>query len=125
MLAEAYIPAGRIDEGLRLLAEALAFGSRTGEGFYLPEVHRTAGALHLSRGDVEQAVACLMKAIDAARQQQAKSLELRAARDLARLWAERGERQRARDLLAPVYGCFTEGFDTPDLKEAKVLLAEL
>lgn len=66
-----------------------------------------------------------MKALEVARAQEARSLELRAAGDLARLWAGRGERARAADLLAPVYGWFTEGFDTADLKEAKALLAEL
>jgi predicted ATPase len=65
------------------------------------------------------------RALDVAHRQQAKSLELRGAKSLARLWARRGERRRGRDLLAPVYGWFTEGFDSPDLADAKALLAEL
>jgi predicted ATPase len=72
-----------------------------------------------------QAEACLRCAIELARRQSARAFELRAANDLARLWAERGERQQAIDLLAPVYGCFTEGFDTADLKDAKALLDQL
>jgi predicted ATPase len=74
---------------------------------------------------LDEGQASLQQAIRIAQDQHAKSLELRAARDLARLWGEQGRRAEARDLLAPVYGWFTEGFDTPDLKEAKALLAEL
>jgi predicted ATPase len=72
-----------------------------------------------------QVEACFCRALEVAREQQAKLWELRAATSLARLWAEQGERQRARDLLAPIYGWFTEGFDTADLKDAKALLDEL
>jgi predicted ATPase len=76
-------------------------------------------------GEDAEAAAWLQRAIDTARGQQAKSLELRAATSLARLWAEQGVRRKARDLLAPIYGWFTEGFDTADLKDAKALLDEL
>jgi predicted ATPase len=76
-------------------------------------------------GEDDEAAAWLQRAIDTARSQRAKSLELRAATNLARLWAERGERHKAHDLLAPVYGWFTEGFDTADLKDAKALLDAL
>jgi predicted ATPase len=75
--------------------------------------------------DVSEVENSFVRALDVARRQQAKSLELRAAASLARLWGEQGRRGEARDLLAPVYGWFTEGFDTPDLKDAKALLDEL
>ena len=74
---------------------------------------------------VHQAEACFQQALDVARGQQAKALELRAALSLSRLWQQQGQREAARALLAPIYGWFTEGFDTPDLQEAKALLAEL
>ena len=77
------------------------------------------------RLDVSEVENSFVRALDVARRQQAKSLELRAAASLARLWGEQGRRGEARDLLAPVYGWFTEGFDTPDLKDAKALLDEL
>ena len=89
------------------------------------ELHRVTGTVLLAENKLDEAQASLRQAIRIAQAQQAKSLELRAARDLARLWGEQGRRTEARDLLAPVYGGFTEGFDTPDLKEAKALLAEL
>ena len=83
------------------------------------------GAVLARTGDVAEAVAWFQQALDTARSQQAKSLELRAATSLAQLWADQGKRAEAYDLLAPVYGWFTEGFDTADLKEAKTLLDEL
>jgi predicted ATPase len=91
------------------------------------EIHRTAGeiALMSPEPDAAKAQAHFERAIAIARAQQAKSWELRAATSLARLWRDHGKRQQARDLLAPVYGWFTEGFDTADLKEAKALLDEL
>jgi predicted ATPase len=79
----------------------------------------------LSRGEFGEGDAWLLKSLQTARQQQAKSLELRAATSLARIWRDQGKRDEARDLLAPVYGWFTEGFDTRDLKEAKAFLDEL
>ena len=92
-----------------------------------PEIHRTAGenALMSPEPDAARAEACFERALAVARQQQAKSWELRAATSMARLWRDQGNRQEARDLLAPVYDWFTEGFDTLDLKEAKALLDEL
>ena len=97
---------------------------QTGARFWEAEVQRLTGELLLRQAvpDEEQAAACFQQALDAARRQQAKSLELRAAMSLARLWQQQGKRAAARDLLAPVYGWFAEGFDTADLQEAKALL---
>jgi predicted ATPase len=81
--------------------------------------------LQLPIPDVPQAEVCFQRALDVARRQQAKALELRAAMSLSRLWQRRGKREEARQVLAEVYGWFTEGFDTPDLQEAKALLEEL
>jgi predicted ATPase len=89
------------------------------------ELHRLTGSVLLAENQLDEGQASLQQAIRIAQAQQAKSLELRAARDLARLWGEQGRRAEARDLLAPVYGWFTEGFDTADLKGAKALLDEL
>jgi class 3 adenylate cyclase/predicted ATPase len=127
LAAEAQSRAGEHREAERSIAAAFdAFASRPDLPF-LVDLHRrrAAIALRASATATANAITDLERALDVARQQQALSLELRAARDLAQLWAERGERQRALDLLAPVYGRFTEGFDTPDLLEAKALLREL
>jgi len=107
----------------------------TGERYYEAELHRQRGELlllhaaqsHPDQGSQAQhdAETCFQQALDVSRQQQAKSLELRAAMSLARLWQHQGKRQAAYDLLAPIYGWFTEGFDTMDLQEAKALLEEL
>ena len=113
------------DAWLRLIGEA---GSESTETWYEAEVNRIAGeiALHVAgAGYGESSNAYFERALAVARQQQAKSWELRAAMSMARLWRDQGKRDEARDLLAPVYGWFTEGFDTLDLKEAKVLLDEL
>jgi len=96
-----------------------------GERFIEAEIHRLHGNLLLAENGSAEAEACYVKALEVARVQQARSLELRAAGDLARLWAERGERVRAADLLVPIYSWFTEGFDTVDLKDAKALLDTL
>jgi predicted ATPase len=96
-----------------------------GQHLSLPEIHRIQGKLLLAGSDGDAAEAAFREALSIARAQQAKSLELRAATSLARLWCGQGRRADAHDLLAPVYGWFTEGFDTLDLKEAKVLLEEL
>jgi predicted ATPase len=100
---------------------------QSGQRFVDAECHWLEGELrlHQTEPDVSQAERCFQQAIDIARQQQARSLELRAAMSLARLWQQQDKRQDAYDLLAPVYEWFTEGFDTADLKEAKVLLDEL
>jgi predicted ATPase len=98
-----------------------------GEKLWEAEVYRTAGdiALLSPEADAAKAEGYFERALAVARQQQAKSWELRAAMSLARLWRDQGKVQEARELLAPVYGWFTEGFDTRDLKEAKALLEEL
>jgi predicted ATPase len=100
---------------------------QTGEHFWEAEQHRLQAELLLAHSAAEQttAAASLHQALEVARRQQAKSLELRAATSLARLWQSQGNRSEAYDLLAPVYGWFTEGFDTADLQEAKALLEEL
>jgi predicted ATPase len=112
------------EAGLPILAEALAIAHNTGECFYEAELYRLKGELLLQQGipDAQQAETCFRHAIDIARQQEAKSLELRAAMSLSRLWQQQGKRAEARELLAPIYGWFTEGFDTADLQEAKALL---
>jgi len=118
---------GQPEEGLRVLTEAEAAAQARGERFMAAELSRCQGELVLRqvRPDVAQAETCFQQALAVARRQQAKSFELRAATSLARLWQQQGKHQEAHDLLAPVYGWFTEGFDTADLQEAKVLLAEL
>jgi predicted ATPase len=109
------------------LAEAVTLVAATEERWCEAELYRLQGALLLqrSRADVGQAEACFQQALDIARRQQAKALELRAALSLARLWQGQGQRAVACQLLAESYGWFTEGFDTADLQEAKALLAEL
>jgi predicted ATPase len=127
LMAEGCERAGYWEKGLSLLGEALDLMERTEQRVWEPEFNRLRGQLLLSRSmenDV-RAEACFRRAIDIARRQSAKSWELRAATSLARVWAEQGERQKANDLLAPVYNWFTEGFDTADLKDAKALLDEL
>ena len=153
LLAEAYGKAGQAEEGLAVLAEALTVVDTSGERFYEAELYRLKGELLLNdeRGmqnderntkaekqgpapihhssfiihRFEEAEACFLKAIEIAQRQQAKSLELRAVMSLARLWQQQGKKEEARQMLADIYGWFTEGFDTVDLKEAKTLLAEL
>src|SRR5262249_33627511 len=113
--------------GLRLLAEALAAFEVSGRGDMLTEAYRLQGEFLLRQAvpEVTRAEACFQQALAVARRQQAKSWELRVAMSLARLWQQQGKRAEAYELLAPLYGWFTEGFDTPDLQEAKALLAEL
>jgi predicted ATPase len=127
LLAEAYRDTGRPAEGLRPIAEALDHVAETNIVYYEPELHRLEAELRLrlDTPDELRAEASLRRALETARLQQAKSWELRAATSLARLWGEQGRRAKARDLIAPVYGWFTEGFDTADLKDAKALLDEL
>ena len=107
------------------LDRAAETAAATGECHYQAELHRLRGAVLAKTGDAAEAASWFQRAIDTARSQQAKSLELRAATSLARLWRDQGKRAEAHDLLAPVYGWFTEGFDTADLKDAKALLDEL
>jgi predicted ATPase len=112
---------------LTVLTDALTLVATTEERWWEAEVYRLKGVLLLQRSlpDVGQAEACFQQALDVARRQQAKALELRAALSLARLWQGQGQPTAARQLLAEIYGWFTEGFDTADLQEAKALLAEL
>jgi predicted ATPase len=126
LLAEAAGHAGQVAEGLRWLAEALAAFEASGRGDLFAEAYRLQGALLLRQAvpEVAQAEACFQQALALARRQQAKSWELRVAMNLARLWRQQGKCAEARELLAPIYSWFTEGFDTPDLQEAKGLLEE-
>jgi predicted ATPase len=124
-LAEAQAKAGRPEEGLTTLAEAFALVEETDERHQEAELYRLRAELLLMQGDEAEAEASLHKAVEVARRQQAKSWELRAAIGLARLWQQQGRMDEARQMLAEVYGWFTEGFDTPDLQEAKALLNEL
>jgi class 3 adenylate cyclase/predicted ATPase len=126
-LAEAYGKIGQIEEGLLLLAEALSEVEQSGECYYQAELYRLKGEFLLLRlaTDPHEAEAYFHQALDVARQQAAKSWELRAATSLARLWQQQGKCQEAHHLLAPVYNWFTEGFDTMDLQDAKRLLEKL
>jgi predicted ATPase len=125
LLARACKIAGQIEEALTLSDEALQIADRTGERWFAAELNRLKGQLLLREGHSEAAEALYCKALSIAEEQEAKLWELRAAASLARLRRDQGRPAEARDLLAPVYGWFTEGFNTPDLKEAKALLGEL
>jgi predicted ATPase len=127
LLAEAFGQAAQPEAGLTVLAEALTLVATTEERWWEAELSRLMGALQLQlpNPDVPQAEVCFQRAIDVARRQQAKALELRAAISLSRLWQRQGKREAAWQLLAEVYRWFTEGFDTHDLQEAKALLEEL
>jgi predicted ATPase len=126
-LAEAYAKMGRAEEGLRMLDKALATVDESEHRIYETEMHRLKGELLLQRSpdNHTEAETCYHKALDVAQSQQAKSWELRAATSLSRLWMSQGKRDEARQLLGDVYGWFTEGHDTADLKDAKALLDEL
>ena len=126
-LALAQAKIDRIDDAWRFIGEAMTAAETTKERWYGAEIHRTAGEIALLSPDPDaaKAEAYFERALAIARAQQAKSWELRAAMSMARLWRDQGKRTDARDLLAPVYGWFTEGFDTLDLKEAKSLLEQL
>jgi class 3 adenylate cyclase/predicted ATPase len=127
LLAEALALAGKIEEGLAALDDALAQAAVSGERGWDAEIHRLRGELtaRLPHPDPAKAEESFRTALAIAREQGTRGYELRAATSLARLWREQGRRTEARDLLAPVYGSFTEGFDTADLKDAKALLDEL
>jgi predicted ATPase len=127
LLADACLDTGQAEEGLRAIAEALGHVAQTGIVYYEAELHRLEGELRLRLDprDEQRAEASFRRALEIARVQEAKSWELRAATSLARLWAEQRRRGEARELLAPVYGWFAEGFDTADLKDANTLLGEL
>lgn len=127
LLAEAFLQAGDYAAGLAALDEARLLADRNNERLWAAELLRLRGVLHMAQNceQVPFAEQCFRDAICTAQAQNAKSWELRAATSLSRLWAERGERQKALDLLTPLYGWFTEGFETPDLKDAKALLDQL
>jgi predicted ATPase len=127
VLAEVCDRLGHPADGLQALAEAHTLVEQHEERYWEAEVCRLRGALLLKQPGTPQAEAeaWLQRALDVARRQEAKSLELRAAMSLARLWQQQGKHQAAHDLLAPLYGWFSEGFDTTDLQEARALLATL
>jgi predicted ATPase len=125
LLTEAYGQVGQLEDARQTLASALDAVEESGQRHYEAETYRFKGELHRREANPEQAGICFQRAIDIARHQQAKSWELRAAISLALLWRDQGKQTEARDLLAPIYGWFTEGFDTADLKGAKALLDEL
>jgi predicted ATPase len=125
LLAAAYEVAGEIEEGLTVLDEARQIIERTGERWLEAELNRHTGELLLRQGQPEAAEELYREALSIAFDQGAKLWELRAAASLAQFLRDQRRRAEAHDLLAPVYGWFTEGFDTPDLKEAKALLGQL
>jgi predicted ATPase len=138
LVAEAYGKVGEINKGLDLLNEAMAFISRTSERIYEAELYRIKGELlckdehgrrnarpERSQRDGLSPEACFLQAIEVARRQESKSLELRATVSLGRLWQKQGRHEEARQRLAEIYDWFSEGFDSADLKEARLLLEEL
>jgi predicted ATPase len=127
LLAEEYGKADQKEEALSVLAEALALVQRSGDRYWEAELHRLKGEMLLIQAipDKAQAETCFQQVLAMARRQQAKSLELRAAMSLSRLWQQQDKRTAAYQLLAPIYGWFTEGFDTADLQDAKALLDAL
>jgi predicted ATPase len=126
-LAEVYTRTGQVEEGLHVLAEMRVAVDNSGFCCLEAEIYRLTGELLLQQAvsNEPQAKANFEQALEVARRQQAKSLELRATTCLASLWQSQGKRQEAYNLLAPVYEWFTEGFDTADLKDARALLDEL
>jgi tetratricopeptide (TPR) repeat protein len=125
VLAETQRTAGQLDAARGTVAAALAFAAQTGQPFWDADLHRLDGDLLLATGcAADEAISCYHRALAIAREQGARSLELRAATSLARLWRDQGKRAEARELLAPIYGWFSEGFDTRDLIDAKALLDE-
>ena len=126
LLADAHLRAGEADAGLAVVEEALTLGRESNERWWDAELHRLRAELLLAGGaEAAEAEAALRRALEIARGQQARSLELRAARALAALWAGSGRSSEARQLLTPVYACFTEGIETPDLTAARALLSRL
>jgi predicted ATPase len=126
-LATSYASLRQFDDAWRCIGDAISTIEATKERWFEAEANRIAGEIALAsrQADASKAEGYFDRALGVARQQHAKSWELRAATSLARLWRAQGKPQQARELLAPVYGWFTEGFDTSDLKEAKALLEEL
>jgi len=126
-LAKAYAELGQFDNALRCTGEGITAAETAKERWHEADIHRIAGEITLlsQRQSAANAEAYFERALTVARAQQAKSWELRAAMSMARVWRDQGKHQQARDLLAPVYGWFTEGFDTLDVKQAKALLDAL
>ena len=125
-LAAAWFDAGRVTDALALVDQAVNTGEGPGSGLYVPEIHRLRGVFLRNLGSpAEEVESALRTALQIADEQGAFLLKIRAATSLARLWRDQGEVQQARELLAPIYGWFTEGFDKRDLEEAKALLGEL
>src|SRR5215467_8487364 len=127
ILADVSVHLGHVEDGLQALAEAHTLVEQQEERWWEAEIHRLRGVLLLRQPGTpqEEAETWLRRALDVAHRQEAKALELRAAMSLARLWQHQGKRAEAHELLAPIYGWFTEGFDTADLQEAKALLDAL
>ena len=136
LLAEVYEKVDRVDEGLAVVAEALALAEETGAHYWDAELERLRGTLLLGRATARlgrkrggstanDPEPCFQRAIEIARRQQAKSLELRAATSLARLWQGQGRTAEARSLLSEVYSWFSEGHETPDAREARSVLEQL
>src|SRR5215471_2159518 len=125
LFCEVLCRTGNYSGGAEALTVATAIAEQSGERWWDAEISRLRGLVALSRGQLGGSNAWLLKSLQTARQQRAKSLELRAATSLARFWRDQGKRTEARDLLAPIYGWFTEGFDTLDLRDAKALLEQL
>ena len=126
-LAEAMALAGDLDSALRLIDEQIVQIERPGweERYFYAEILRLRGWMLSLKGDLQSAERNFLASLDWARRQQAKMWELRTSTSLARLWRDQGKRAEARDLLGPIYNWFTEGFDAPDLKDARTLLDEL
>jgi predicted ATPase len=124
-LAEGLVRGGQRVTAQETVRKGLEMASATGEHMWDAELHRLKGLLLLAENKLDESQIAFERSLEIARHQQANSLGLRAATSLARMWGEQGRHGEARDLLAPVYGWFTEGFDTGDLKEAKALLDEL
>jgi len=133
LLAESYLWAGNVRLGLQSVFDALAIVEQTNERFYEAELYRLKGELLIRKNrtrateptQIQEAENCFRKAVDVAHRQRAKSLELRATMSLCRVWQQQGKENEARQLLKKVFSRFTEGFDTPDLRNAKALLNEL
>ena len=125
VLADAYLEAGQLEQAQRALDEAFMAVQQSGERMVEAELHRLQGELLLAQADEDEAETCFRQAVEVARRQQAKSWELRATMSLCQLWQQQGRSAEAREMLATVYGWFSEGFDTPDMKDARMLLEEL
>src|SRR5262249_53260473 len=126
-LARAHAELGQLDDAWRCIGEAMTAAETTKERWFDADIHRMAGEIGLwsSEPDAAKAEAHFERALEIAHEQREKPWELRAATSLARLWRDQGKRRQPHDLLAPIHACFTEGFDTLDLKEASALLDEL